>query len=47
MFVALGTQHEMYMSHTVASLALLFFSTLSHKWYDLKKKTILHIKCVF
>jgi len=40
--IALRTLHEMHMWRiilsSVACLVLQYFSTLSHKWYDLKKK---------
>ena len=32
---------------SVACLALKYFSTLSHKWHDCRKKKLLYTKCVF
>jgi hypothetical protein len=50
-FVALGIQHAMRMGRiilsSVACLALQYFSTLSHKSYDLRGKKLLNVKCVF
>jgi hypothetical protein len=47
-FVALGIQHAMPRAilSSVACSALQNFSTLSHKWYDFRKK-LLNTKCVF
>jgi hypothetical protein len=49
-FVALVIQHIKRMRHiilsSVACLTLPYFSTLSHKWHDFRKK-LLTIKCVF
>jgi hypothetical protein len=48
--VALGIQHEMRMRlvpSCVASLAVSYYSTLSHKLYDLQKKNLQRIKSVF
>jgi hypothetical protein len=49
-FVALGIQHanrmRLILLSSMAYLFLLYFSTLSHKRHDLRKK-LLNIKCVF
>jgi len=38
-FVDSGTKQAMCMQHIlICGLALQYFSTLSHKWHDLKKK---------
>jgi hypothetical protein len=47
--IAVGIQHAMRMRlilSSVACPALQYFSTLSHKFYDFRKK-LLNIKCVF
>ena len=48
-FVALGTQHAMRLRHIVimAIPALQYFSTLSHKRHDLKKKSLFEHKMCF
>ena len=50
MVVALGMQHERHMRRimlsSVASVALPYFPTLSHKRHDFWKK-LLKIKCLF
>ena len=33
--------------YSVACPALQYFSTLSHKWHDFRKRTLLKINCVF
>jgi len=44
-FVDFGVQHAMRISHiilsTVACPALWHFSTISHKWHELRKKKII------
>jgi hypothetical protein len=47
-FVALVIQHATRMRHTVicAYPAVLYFSTLSHKWHDLREKVIELNACV-
>jgi hypothetical protein len=49
MFIALGIKRTMHMRHVILSSVacpdLQYFSTLSHKLYDLQKK--LNTKCVF
>ena len=44
-FVALSIQHAFRM-HRVTCPALQYFSTLSHKWYDFRKKVTEHKMCV-
>jgi len=49
-FVALGIQHAMHIRHiAICCLPIMqYFSTLSHKWHDFrKKKVLLDIKSVF
>jgi hypothetical protein len=50
-FVGLGIQHALRMRliilSPVACLALPYFSTLSHRGHDFRKKNSLNIKCVF
>ena len=50
-FVALIIQHAKRILRitlsSVACLVLPYFSTLSHKRYDLKKKKLLSTQCVF
>jgi hypothetical protein len=47
-FVALCTQHAMCIHHvTMASPARHYFSTLSHKRHDFRKKKVLNLKSVF
>jgi hypothetical protein len=31
----------------LSAFTVFFFSTLSHKWHDSRKKTILNVKCLF
>jgi hypothetical protein len=48
-FVALGIQHAMRLRHVICGLcsALHYFSTLSHKRYDFRKKKVTeHKTCV-
>ena len=47
--VAIGVQHAMHMHHIVVCVwpAPWYFSMLSLKWHNLKKKKLLNIKCVF
>jgi hypothetical protein len=46
-FVDSGIQQAMCMQHIFfCVLDLQYFSTLSHKWHDLKKK-LLNMKCLF
>jgi len=47
-FVALSIQMKRARAilSSVAGRAIQYFSTLSHKWHDLKKKPVLKIKCV-
>jgi hypothetical protein len=49
-FVALGAQHAMRMPPTILSSlafpALKYFSTLSYKWHDFRRKKLLNIKRV-
>jgi len=44
--VALGIQYVVRRIVTVACAAPEYFSTLSHKWHDCRKKTLLNIKRV-
>jgi len=49
-FVALSIQHAMRIRHIVFCClpTMQYFSTLSHKWHDFrKKKVLLNTKCVF
>jgi len=50
-FLALGVQHALHMRHiilsTVAFPALKYFSTLSYKWHDFRRKKFIEYKmCV-
>ena len=49
--VALFTQHAMRMRRIISSTAVSpapqYFSTLSHKRYEFRKKKLLNTKCVF
>ena len=47
-FVALGIQEGKYaIESSVACLALQYFSTLSHKWYDFREKKVIEYEIVF
>jgi len=51
MYVTLGIQHAVQIRNVILSfmvyLAVLYFSTLSHKPRDFRKRTLLKIKCVY
>ena len=46
-FAALVIHHALRMRHIAICGLSDYFSTLSHKWHDLKKKKLLNIKCAF